>query len=113
MVGKNLSYLQSKYAKVRHLTPKSVTCESSRFWDFAAIVGSSMFKYAQFWISQGGKRESSDGSCFIFPPRRHYRRLARDIHPDKHPDNVEEATRRWEAQPYTGILCQIMLKKGA
>ncbi|CAJ1335606.1 unnamed protein product [Effrenium voratum] len=26
--------------------------------------------------------------------RRHYRRLARDCHPDKHPDNVEEATRR-------------------
>lgn len=30
--------------------------------------------------------------------RRHYRRLARDIHPDKHPENVEEATRRWLAK---------------
>jgi len=28
--------------------------------------------------------------------RRHYRRLARDCHPDKHPDNVEEATRRFQ-----------------
>lgn len=28
--------------------------------------------------------------------RRHYRRMARDCHPDKHPDNVEEATKKFQ-----------------
>ena len=45
----------------------------------------------------------SDAQClkhYLGPvvARRHYRRLARDIHPDKHPENVEEATRRWLAK---------------
>lgn len=45
----------------------------------------------------------SDAQClkhtwFSMVSRRHYRRLARDIHPDKHPENVEEATRRWLAK---------------
>lgn len=43
--------------------------------------------------------------------RRHYRRLARDIHPDKHPDNVEEATRRFQqvTEAYEAIATRLKL----
>lgn len=43
--------------------------------------------------------------------RRHYRRLARDCHPDKHPDNVEEATRRFQqiTEAYEAIANRLKL----
>jgi len=43
--------------------------------------------------------------------RRHYRRLARDIHPDKHPENVEEATRRFQqvTEAYEAIANRLKL----
>ena len=43
--------------------------------------------------------------------RRHYRRLARDIHPDKHPENVEETTRRFQqvTEAYEAIANRLKL----
>jgi len=43
--------------------------------------------------------------------RRHYRRLARDCHPDKHPDNVEEATRKFQqiTEAYEAIANRLKL----
>ncbi|CAE7520613.1 DNAJB3 [Symbiodinium sp. CCMP2456] len=43
--------------------------------------------------------------------RRHYRRLARDCHPDKHPDNVEDATRRFQqiTEAYEAIANRLKL----
>eukprot|EP00930_Biecheleria_cincta_P080389 TRINITY_DN6861_c0_g1_i1.p1 TRINITY_DN6861_c0_g1~~TRINITY_DN6861_c0_g1_i1.p1 ORF type:complete len:2128 (+),score=575.85 TRINITY_DN6861_c0_g1_i1:58-6441(+) len=41
--------------------------------------------------------------------RRHYRRMARDCHPDKHPDNVEEATKKFQkiTEAYEAIASRV------
>eukprot|EP00931_Biecheleriopsis_adriatica_P036263 TRINITY_DN2089_c0_g1_i5.p1 TRINITY_DN2089_c0_g1~~TRINITY_DN2089_c0_g1_i5.p1 ORF type:complete len:487 (-),score=119.33 TRINITY_DN2089_c0_g1_i5:54-1514(-) len=43
--------------------------------------------------------------------KRHYKRLARDCHPDKHPDHVEEATKRFQeiTQAYEAIASRLKL----
>lgn len=59
------------------------------------------------WKSHGNEAETTPPEVI----RRHYRRLARDCHPDKHPEKVEEATRRFQqvTEAYEAIANRLKL----